>query len=362
MIGVAIVSYNSSDVIFDCLESLLAARDAPSRIVIVDNASPDGTADLIADWARTGRRPSAGERPASAAVLGFPLDFADVPAGGDIGASGIALVRAPVNGGYAAGVNQALTTLARLADISLFWILNPDTVVPSGVADAYIAAAAKTDGMMGCRIAFCEPPHAIQSDGGVVDPWTGVCTNLNRGTASRTEVVPAQRDLDFISGANLVVPRRLLEALGPMSEDYFLYYEEVDWARRAKSLGFPLIMVQGVTVLHHGGTALGSGTLSRQQSPLSAYFNSRNRMRFIRRWTPSRLPSAYLFGLAKSAQLLARGEAGAAWASLLGIHGFAPPSAVRDRITPDARHLAFGAPGAQTPSPTRSSLQRNHDT
>ncbi len=351
MIGVVIVSYNSSDVIFDCLESLLAADDSPARIVIVDNASPDRTADQIKLWALKGERPQAGhDAGRSAPALTFPLDFVDVAPDGAMGSCRIALVRAASNGGYAAGVNLGLAMLKQLSDISLFWILNPDTTVPTGAATAYMEAASmEGDGLLGCRIAFCEPPHAIQSDGGVVNAWTGACTNLNRGTMPHEATAVANRAIDFISGANLMVPKRVLEAVGPMTEDYFLYYEEVDWARRARMLGFKVAMVPGATVFHHGGTVIGSGTLKRSPSPLSVYFNSRNRMRFVRRWMPLRLPFAYVFGLAKVIQMLVRGDRDAAWAGLLGVHGCAPPSKVRCQIAPESWGTAFGRPGHAAP-------------
>ena len=340
MIGVVIVSYNSADVIIDCLESLLVAEDAPARIVVVDNASPEGTAEIIMRWARTGARHLA-EGPA-ASKLGFPLPIADVPAGAGIGDARLAVIRSSVNRGYAGGVNIGLKALAASPDVELFWVLNPDTVVPSGVASAYIAAFEDGfDGMMGCRVAFSEAPHAVQSDGGIVNAWTGVCANLNRGRGLEEAASVQDMRLSFISGSNLVVNRRLLDRVGPMVESYFLYYEEVDWAFRARRHGFDIKMIPGVLVWHHGGTSIGSATLRQRQSPLAAYFNARNRMRFVRSWCPSRLGSAYLFGLAKSAQLALRGEREAAWANLAGLHGWPPPASVRDRITPEARALAF---------------------
>lgn len=342
MIGVVIVCYKSADVIFECLSSLVSAEDAPECIVIVDNASPDGTADTIAEWARTSL-----PDPSRAFIDILPSVPTDPAAAALSGSRRLVLIRSAINGGYAAGVNIGLSFLKAIDEISLFWVLNPDTTVPSGVSNAYRAAAAGGAELMGCRIVFVEPPHLIQSDGGTVSRVCGVCSNINRGQPSTVSQPPSDR-LDFISGANLVVTRRVLVEVGPMCEDYFLYYEEVDWVWQARRRGFSLTLIADVVVHHHGGTVIGSGTLNRRQSPVSAFFNSRNRLRFVRRWMPVSLPAAFAFNMAKAVQLAINGQRDAAWAMVCATCGMHPPPQVSAVIAPEARARAFGRPQSAT--------------
>ena len=95
----------------------------------------------------------------------------------------------------------------------------------------------------------------------------------------------------------MVVSREFLARTGPMVDDYFLYYEEVDWACRRGEL--PLVLAPDAIVYHHGGTSIGTGQLNERPSGFANYFNYRNRMRFMRRFHPLRLPVAYALNLAR---------------------------------------------------------------
>jgi GT2 family glycosyltransferase len=326
-LGVVIVAFNSADVILDCLESLLSGPD-PDRlcVAVVDNASADGTPGAISAWAAA--RPMAVEELAPGEKAG--------------GGAPLLLIRSPVNGGYAFGVNLGLKALHGLGGFAGYWILNPDCVAPPHVPGKYLDALASTDaGMIGSRCLYLEEPDVIQTDGGRVSRWTGVCRSANAGLPAATTPLPDPHSLDFLTGANFVVRPAFLDRVGPMREDYFLYYEEVDWAWRRG--GERLALVPGAEIHHRGGTAIGSGTRHRAASPMSLYFNQRNRMRFVRRRLPLSYPVALAWTFAKAAQLWLRDGRAAAAALLAGALDRPPPAAVAERIPdPEARRLAFG--------------------
>ena len=127
-----------------------------------------------------------------------------------------------------------------------------------------------------------------------------------------------------------------------MREDY-PYYEEVDWALRRR----PARAFTDAPVLHHGGTAIGTGQPDERPSAFSNYFNYRDRLRSMRRFHPARLPIAYLIALAVT-RALGRDDAARIAAALRGLHGLPPPAHVARRIGPEAAALAF-APTAGTP-------------
>lgn len=325
-IGVAIVAFNSSDVILACLDSLFASEGVRLRVAIADNASTDETVALVRDWAA--RHP---------AIAFVELAAADAKAP----AAALALLHSPVNGGYAHGVNLAIAHLLRDPGLDLFWVLNPDCEVAPDAARIYCQHGA--DGqfaLMSGRTVYREGNGAIQTDGGRVNRWTGVCKSVNAGADPVTATPPDPASLDYLTGANLVASRRFIERTGPMVEDYFLYYEEVDWAFRRGDL--PLRLAPGAIVYHHGGTTIGSGSVTRRATPFANYFNYRNRIRFMRRHHPVAVPVAIAYALAKAAQLTAQGARAEAEAVVAGTLGLQPPVAVRDRIAPEARALAFG--------------------
>ena len=331
-LGVAIVAFNSADIIVGCLDSLFASRGAELRVVVTDNASSDDTVDAIRGWAaRRGREDAAFH------FTELPADTA-APASADL-----TLLRSGFNGGYAHGVNAGLRLLLRDPAIDLFWVLNPDCEVTPEAAARYLAHGADGAFALMCgRTIYKEAPDRIQTDGGRIDRWTGVCSAANLGLPPATTPMPQARELDFIPGSNAVATRTFIERAGLMSEDYFLYYEEVDWAFRRGQL--PLRIVDDVVVYHYGGTAIGSGSATRRASPFANYFNYRNRIRFLARHRPMAVPIGLAYAVAKALQLLLlKRAASEARALVAGAFGLAPPAAVRERIAPGpARLLAFG--------------------
>ncbi|MBL9058829.1 MAG: glycosyltransferase family 2 protein, partial [Mangrovicoccus sp.] len=349
-LGVVIVTFNSGSEAVDCAESLLAAAAAAGvalRVALVDNASSDDTVDQLRDWA-AGRAPYAPPADLPFAPLPLPKPLALVEGDPDLapdpiaaGDHRIALLHSGVNRGFAGGVNVGLAYLARFPDIGHLWVLNPDSVVPP---EALVALAARLGtgvpyALLGGRVAYVRPADMIQIDGGTVNRRTGVTGNLNLGLPDSTTPPPDPAAIDFIMGANMVASRAFYEAVGPMREDYFLYYEEVDWAMRRGDL--PLVYCEGFRIYHRAGSAIGSPTLSRIATPFSLYFKHRGRMMFLRRFFPRNAPFGYAFTLAYAARLLVRHRAPAeARAVIAGAFGLAPPAAVRARLGPRAAEIA----------------------
>lgn len=341
VLGVVVVSFNSSDVLFDCLESVMAARDITLHVVVVDNASTDGTPRLLRDWA-AGHTPyiPPNDIPFDLTACEKPLALAMGQAAQGA-APGLTLIEAPTNLGFAGGVNLGLACLAANPTIERFWILNPDGIAAPGTPEAFVRAVVPAKGfsLMGGRVTYLNPPDQVQIDGGTLNARTGVTGNLNLGRDIRDTPPPSISDITFITGASMVASRTFYDTVGPMREDYFLYYEEVDWAMRRGNL--PLALCPEARVYHRAGTAIGSPTLGRIASPFSLYFKHRGRMRFMRRFYPRALPIAWAYSVAKAGQMMLKGNYTEAMALIAGSRDAAPPQVVRDQIGPNAAQLAF---------------------
>lgn len=328
-IGAVIVAFNASDVIIGCVESLLAQAGVRPKVVVVDNASGDDTVATLRKWAAS--RPE--------------VDFREFPSGekpGHAEAGDVALLHSTVNLGFAGGVNLGLAFLAPMPEIGHFWVLNPDAFADPDASKAILQAAAKTPGyaLMGGRVCYADPKNRIQIDGGTLNRWTGVSGNLNLGKDADKTPLPQASEMDFITGANMVASRRFYEQAGPMAEDYFLYYEEADWAMRRGAM--PLVVAAGFLVYHHAGTAIGSPTVDRMASPFSFWFKYRGRTMFIRRFNPVALPVTLAYATVKALQIALKGARPQAVALMRGAFCLAPPREVRDRLTPEAQKIAFG--------------------
>lgn len=332
-IGVVLVSYDTGAVLLDCVESLLVAAQAPGapavRVLVVDNASPDDTLARLRTWA-------SGEEPWSGQGLPFTprasrdpvtLDIRDLatdgrhPTLGTAAEGVVGFLQAGSNDGFAAGVNRGLETFRAMPEVEAFWILNSDAMTEADTPAALVRAMRATPdfGIIGGRTFYTVPPLTIQTDGGRVDLWTGRLLPATLGRTGRDVPGPAPADLDYIPGCHMLISRAFLDQAGLMPEDYFLYFEEIDWCMRRGDL--PLIWVEDAPIHHHGGASIGSQTFDAGPSPLAAYWMFRNRLRFVRRWNPKGLPTAFAYSLFKIAQLRRRGWGDAAAAALRGISG-----------------------------------------
>ena len=329
--GVIVVMYRSSDVIAACLASLLKSQPWLGRIVLVDNASPDDSADVAVRVASDH---------ACSVVERTPHDPGTVPPFGTV-----EIIRSPENSGFAGGVNLGLQLLAKDRDTEFYWILNPDCELALDAAEIALHAAKDGDAsggfaLLGTRIRYRDGQQSIQSDGGACSRWTGKCRNLNQGRAPEDAEEYPDDSCNFISGASMIASRGFVLQAGGMTEDYFLYYEEVDWAWRRGCL--PLLRSLDAVVFHQGGTAIGSGSVTRVPSPVSCYFNFRNRIRFIRRHHPVALMPSYLAAFLKIVRFLVQGHRKQALSGLRGLLGLAPPGEVAAAFPLADRERAFG--------------------
>ncbi len=323
MLGVVIVTYAAADFIATCLETLLGARDVALRVVIIDNGSPDDTITTIESWAG-GAATALGPLPFEAPPVPKPIPLD----GTIVGNHAVTLVATGANLGFAGGVNRGLALLAEDTGIDRYWVLNPDCAVPPDTP-AKFAGAPDRFSLMGGRIAFLDDPDKIQIDGGTIRWATGLTKNLNYLSDPLNTPPPKAETLDFISGASMVVSRAHLEDAGPMQEDYFLYYEEVDWAQRRNA---PLAYVDGALVYHKGGASIGSRTTKRKASAVSVYFIHRARLRFLWRFWKIGLLGGGFYSLAKAAQMVIEGDASGAAALLRGSVQARAPRQVRQKI------------------------------
>jgi GT2 family glycosyltransferase len=99
--------------------------------------------------------------------------------------------------------------------------------------------------------------------------------------------------MNYVEGASMLVSRSFLDEIGLMCEDYFLYFEEADWATRAKDR-FNLGYAPKSIVYHKVGACVGTSSNPLKKSYTCDYFNIRNRLLFTRRFYPAALPTVWL--------------------------------------------------------------------
>lgn len=298
--AVITVNYRGADDTIECLASLFSGDRIP-YVIVADNDSRDGSVERIAAWAegrlempvvgpvRAGHVPAPGARPSGFEIIG-PADLA----------RGIrrplTIIETGGNLGFAGGNNQGLRLALATSGIDLMWLLNNDTTAEPGAVAAMRRAFADHPewGMVGARVGLYHQPGRYQLLNGMrFDRWTGMGTEICGGMAvDRPFNADAVRlQTDFVSGASLAVTRDFVERVGLMEERFFLYYEEMDWAMRARGL-FQLGFAADAVVYHKEGASAGSASKlsNRVRSPLSEYHRLRSKMIFCRKHFPYLLP------------------------------------------------------------------------
>lgn len=252
---IVIVSWNARRDLERCLGSLHGAPPAiPHDIVVVDNASTDGSAEMVAQ--------------------AFP---------------GVRLLRSPENLGFAGGNNLAL----RQAAADLLLLLNPDTIVPPGAIDRLVGRLLADPG------AAAAGPRLVDGNGDpelsfgrLPTPFTEARRKLlSRLYARRLKpaaalvrwMTGAERRVGWVSGACLLVRRGAAEAVGFLDERYRLYWEDVDFCAALRARGWTILFTPSAEITHLRGRSAASAPAQAGRAYRDAHlaFYAKHRPRWL---------------------------------------------------------------------------------
>jgi GT2 family glycosyltransferase len=224
-LAIIIVTYNSAAEIGACLDSLVGhTAPFPTTITVVDNASEDGTAQLVRE-----RWPS------------------------------VQVIESPTNVGFSRANNLGIR--ATTSDYVL--LINPDTVAPPGAIQTLVRGLAghQEAAIAGARL-LGDGGFPELSWGEPIGPWNelkrkifaGLYHRRVRRIVKKVDRLSRQaREVAWVSGACMVIRRTDLEAVGLLDERYFMYTEDVDLCLAMTNRGRTVLYVAGAEVLHHRG-------------------------------------------------------------------------------------------------------------
>jgi GT2 family glycosyltransferase len=208
--SVIIVNYNGREYLEECLRSLLDEDCRHYEVILVDNASTDGSAEYV-------------ERI-------FPE---------------VSVIRNETNQGFGQGSNLGV----RRARGTYLAFLNPDTVVEPGWLEVLIAAleADTLAGLATSKILLLADPERINTCGNEIH-CTGLtlCRGMGMGRNAFADLI----EVSAVSGAAFAIRREIFESLGGFDEAFFLYMEDTDLSWRARLAGYRCVYVPQ-SVVHH---------------------------------------------------------------------------------------------------------------
>ena len=243
--AIILLNWNGLQDTLECLDSLQQLTYPSFEIILVDNGSTDHSLEVIKER--------------------YPL---------------LTTVENETNLGFAEGNNRGMAkAMERGAD----WIvlLNNDTVVAPNFLEA-LALAAKDHpeaGVLGAKIFYHNEPATLWYAGGGVDRRTWSCYHVGNGHPDFNEKYRTITPTEYACGCALAVSKEALCAVGGISSEYFLIWEEIDWCYRLRQAGFECLFIPGARVWHK----LSQSFVEGNRGPMWHYFYMRNRLLFIKR-------------------------------------------------------------------------------
>jgi GT2 family glycosyltransferase len=243
-VTVIILNWNGKSLTEECLESMRAVSYESLKVMVVDNASSDGSVEYL--------KPK------------FPE---------------IEFVVNDRNLGFAEGNNVGIRIALGRGDDYVI-LLNNDTVVDPGLVQRLVEAAEKDEriGFAGPKVYFFDfkgRKDVISFAGGLIDYRKGKVVHVGEKEADAGQY-DTEKDYDYVEGSSMLARADMLKKIGMLDPSYFLYWEEIDLCVRGSAAGYRSIYVPGASIWHKiGASSQGFGNF---------YYMMRNRFWFMRRY------------------------------------------------------------------------------
>ncbi len=238
-VSIITVDFNQPAVTRELLQSLEASEWTNLEVIVVDNGSKVNNCESLS--------------------IDFPWAKA---------------IRSEVNLGFAGGNNLGI----KHATGDYLFFVNNDTEIPVGTITDLVNALLENPkaGAINPMIYYFDHPELVQFAGYTpINAFTG--RNNSLGYGQKLGLSADVHNTPFVHGAALMLKREVLDHIGLMPENYFLYYEELDWGQRIHNAGFEMLVSHRSKILHKESVSTGKA------SPLKTYFQTRNRILFMRR-------------------------------------------------------------------------------
>lgn len=274
-IAIVVINYRTAQMTLDCLASLEpeVTHLRGAHVVLVDSASGDDSPALI-------------ERESSAREWN----------------SWLSIFCLAENRGFSAGNNGGIAFADRLADFDAYLLLNSDTIVRPGAIKTLgqVLEHDSSVGLVGPRLEWPDGEHQVscfrrispisellsaaktgpitrlfsKREVAIFDPPSGRQSERNAGDSS---------EIDWISFACVLIRREVVSQIGPMDEEFFMYFEDVDYCLRARAAGWQIAYAPAARVVHLRGGRTAEAFAAEELRRRPAYYY-RSRARYLAKY------------------------------------------------------------------------------
>lgn len=281
---IILLNYKTWRETIGCLESLTALENRDFYVAIGEICDLDNSREHLHQWLE---------------------NHPDFPA---------RLLRIDHNPGFAGANNFVIEKCLETGHPDFFWLLNNDTVVDKNALGELVNAwqqlsnGANNPGFLGSLIMRFDQPDLIEHAGDSVTPKSELQKLFSFGKRLIPSPETNLHKVDYVIGASMFFHREIINCIGLMNEDYFLYYEDIDWCYAAIKHGFANYTCAQSVVYHKQGSTTGNKYLQKSYNPSTSHYIYSSYLRFFRKFYPKFSFAARLMLFRQLAGKIGRGR------------------------------------------------------
>lgn len=246
--GIILVNYNNIPDTVECINSLFESRYKNFKIFVVDNSEDENSINQVKN-----------------------------------NINGDCVFIKTKNNGFAAANNIVLSKNNN--EVDFYWILNNDTSIPDTflfkLNEKLLNKKNKIYSQIYSNTLLFYKTNTIQAIGGKINLLTGLpkhCHNNKEYNLSNDY----SKDYEYPIGASIIIHKGVLKKIGLMNEDYFLYYEELDWMEKAKKQNITLDIFSDLFIYHKEGNSIGNKKDKYNFKQL--YYSNRSKLIWMKKY------------------------------------------------------------------------------
>lgn len=249
-VSVILVNYNGREYNSECIESILNSSYENIEIIIVDNASTDDSIEIIES---------------------------------EFKSENIRIIKNKKNQGFSIANNNGIRkALDKKADYII--LLNNDTTIDKYMIENMVNYSLRNKNIvLAPKIMYYNKKDIIWSAGGYMNWYKGNAIHYGINEFD-SELYNTTKEIDYATGCCWFIPRHVIEDVGMLGEEYFLYFEDVDYCYKIRNKGYKIIYYPKATVFHKVSASTGG-----EESPLFIYYITRNRLEFNRKYNKKKI-------------------------------------------------------------------------
>jgi GT2 family glycosyltransferase len=286
-IYIILVNYGNWQDTVTCLQSLESFAEIDVNVVIVDVEDLDGSYAKLRE------------------ATGLP------------GRNRYRLLQQPLNKGFAHACNVGIRLALEENPDCFIWLLNNDTLIMPGSLRGLINChreamrnGYRKPGFIGSVIVYPGDAGIIQFAGGIIDPVRARLIVQGEGESlARCVQQHGCPETDWIMGASMFFHASVVRSIGFMPEDYFLYYEDIDWSLQAIRKGYANLVSHQSVIVHKQGSSTGQDYNSGARvNPVTTWYFYKSYLAFFKKNYPHKTLLARAVLLKQMAGKLVRGD------------------------------------------------------